>query len=84
MEKFELIPINGRQSFNRKAIVTVKNNVATLKSYDTNVATFNTKTKELKIMGYFSLTTGQHINAFLSHYGLPTMSKKEIIAYAKT
>lgn len=83
MSTFELTPTNGRKSFYGKAIVTVNNDVATLTSYTTEVATYNTKTKELTIKGWFSGTTAIHLNAFLEYYGLPKMSKKEIIAYSK-
>ena len=77
---FYLSPmVSQGKSFNQKAIVEIKENQATLKSYNTLVATVNTKTKEFKILGYHSVTTGRHINAFLSLYGLPTMTKKEIL-----
>lgn len=70
MRQFELTPINGRKSFNRKAIVKEYVNKANgrvkseLWSYDTMVATFDHQNNEMVVLGWFSATTATHINAF--------------------
>ncbi len=79
MRKFELIPVNGRKSFNRKAYVIEENDISELHSYDTPVAQYNNRTKEIKVFGTYSDTTVTHINAFLSFYGFATCTKKELI-----
>ena len=81
MSKFNLVPINEK-SFYNKAVVSVEDNIATLVSYTTKVATYNIATKKLFINGWYSSNTARHINAFLSHYGLSTMSKKELLSNA--
>lgn len=82
MKVFELNPINGRKSFYGKAVVIEKDKVFKLKSYNTIVAEYNEETEEIKINGYYSQTTGQHINSFLSHFGFNTMTKKEIESFS--
>ena len=49
-------------------------------SYGLRVASYNHKTNEISINGYYSLTTGKHINLFLEFYGFEAMTKKEILA----
>lgn len=77
MKTFKLEPVN-QKSFYSKAIVTVDNDISTLKSYSTNVATYNHITNVISIKGYYSQTTAKHINAFLNYYGFDSLSKKEI------
>lgn len=77
MKTFELTPLK-RKSFYRKAIVTETNNVSTLRSYDTDVATYNHDTNIMKVKGYYSATTMRHINAFLDHFGFETQTKKQV------
>tara|TARA_R110000851_G_scaffold44245_2_gene108913 strand:- start:2989 stop:3231 length:243 start_codon:yes stop_codon:yes gene_type:complete len=50
----------------------------TLYSYNTKVAEYDTKTKEMQVFGYHSATTGRHINAFFKLFGLPTQTKAEL------
>ena len=42
MKKFDLVPTNGRKSFGNKAKVIVKDNISTLISYNTEVASQKT------------------------------------------
>ena len=67
---FELVPMNGRKSFNNKAKVIVENGVAKLLSYTTIVAEIDLETKEYKQNGSYSQTTNNHIKAFKQFYGL--------------
>ena len=67
---FELVPMNGRKSFNNKAKVMVENGVAKLLSYTTIVAEIDLDNKEYKQNGSYSPTTNNHINAFKQFYGL--------------
>ena len=81
MKTIELTPIH-RKSFYGKCRVDEKNDILTLKSYETNVATFNRKKNDLKITknpDYLTQTTLRHINAFLVYIGKNTMTKKEIL-----
>lgn len=83
MKTFELTPINGRKSFNGKAGVIEENGVSQLRSYNTIVAEYNHQTNEIKVfdIGSLSATTLTHINAFLSHFGFDTCTKKQLIEY---
>jgi len=72
MENYILNNSNG------KARVTTNGTKRILYSYDTKVAEYDTKTKEIKVFGYHSLTTGRHINEFFKMFGLPSMTKKEL------
>ena len=70
--EFELIPTDGRKSFYHKALVIQKGNIALLKSYETIVASYNTKTKQFtRHWNDESRTTTRHINAFLNAFGIP-------------
>jgi hypothetical protein len=64
---------------NNKAKVSICDNINTLFSYDTKVAEYNERTKEMQVFGYHSATTGRHLNAFFALFGLPKLSKKEMI-----
>lgn len=55
---------------------TENSNNYILKSYNTIVAEYNGEF--MKIFGYYSKTTSNHINAFLHYFGFNLMSKKEI------
>lgn len=81
MKTFELAPINGRKSFNGKAVIIEENGVSQLQSYDTIVAEYNHRTNEMKVFGFYSATTLTHINAFLSHFGFGTCTKQQLIEY---
>ncbi len=52
--------------------------INTLLSYNTEVATYNEDTKKIVVFGWFSATTGRHINAFFELHNLPKMTKKEL------
>ena len=75
---FELVPTNGRKSFGNKAKVIVQDNVSTLISYNTEVASYNHLEGKIYLNGYFSPTTMQHQNAFLEFYGFDKLNKQEI------
>ena len=82
MSSFYLAPTNEK-SFYNKAVVSLAKGIATLKSYDTKVASYNTVTKVMTIKGWYSSTTARHINAFLEYYSLDTMTKKQMIQASK-
>lgn len=63
---------------NIKATLTDNGKKITLTSYLTDVAEYNKETKEFKIFGYHSPTTGRHINEFRTQLNLPTMTKKQM------
>lgn len=75
--KKPLSPIT-QKSFYKKAFTLEDENFVKLQSYDTIVAEYNKKTKEMKIEGYYSATTARHINAFLNLFGFPKLNKKKI------
>ena len=52
-----------------------------LVSYTTRVASYNHLTNEMSVYGYYSQTTGKHLNAFLEFYGFEKKKKKELINY---
>lgn len=52
-----------------------------LVSYDKRVASYNHKTNEMSVYGYFSKITATHINDFLEYYGFDRCNKKEIENY---
>lgn len=76
-QQFNLVPLT-QKSFGGKAVVEVENGVSTLKSYNTNVATYNHKENKMQVNGYYSPTTLRHINAFFDYYGFDTCTKKEL------
>ncbi len=82
MHTYELSPID-RKSFYGKAQVTMDGNdgTHTLVSYSTKVASYNPITEKLVINGWYSMTTARHINAFLHKFGLPTMTKKQMLEH---
>lgn len=67
---------DSRQSFYKKAHVITYKNIQFLLSYNTIVAAI--KGDLAYIWGYYSNTTGRHINEFLYQNGFDKMSKKEI------
>ena len=70
MKVFELKPVNGRKSFYGKAVAIEKDNgTIELKSYNTIVARIVNGKFERLWNGY-SQTTMNHINAFISAYGI--------------
>lgn len=78
MNTYELTPLT-QKSFNKKAIVTILDDgTHELTSYDTVVATYHPEHRERRINGWYSQTTARHINAFLNHHNLPTMTKAEM------
>lgn len=65
MRRYELIPVNGRKSFNHKAIVEVDNNGnETLYSYETPIIKRLASGELVKLWNGWSVTTGNHIAAF--------------------
>lgn len=75
MERYELMPIDGRKSFWEKAIVEMDNaGNKTLYSYGTAIVK-RTQSRELvKLWNGWSATTGRHIKAFCG------MNKAEFMA----
>lgn len=51
-----------------------------LVSYGTRVASYNHSANEMTIFGYYSATTGKHINEFLEYLGFDRMTKKEMFS----
>ena len=47
-------------------------------SYGKRVASYNHKTNEMSVYGWFSATTAKHINGFLEFYGFDKCTKKEL------
>ena len=45
------------------------------------VASYNHKTNEMSVYGWFSETTAKHINDFLEFYGFNKATKKEMLNY---
>jgi len=82
MKIFNLIPVDGRKSFNNKCKVIQNDNMYQLQSYDTLICEFNKDTNNIKFYDFdvdlLSNTTVRHINAFFDFCGLTTKSKKEI------
>ena len=50
-------------------------------SYTKRVASYNHKTNEMSVYGWFSNTTAKHINSFLEYYGFDKCSKKQLENY---
>ena len=77
---YELLAIyDRRNSFYGKANVLIfADGTKQLRSYNTIVAEIKDKTA--KVFGYFSATTGRHINEFLQQNGFPKMKKCEMEA----
>jgi hypothetical protein len=70
MKVFELRPINNRKSFYGKAIAIERDDgIIELRSYNTIVARIVNGTFERLWSGY-SMTTMNHINAFIEAYGI--------------
>lgn len=72
METYELVPltIQNQKSFYRKAIVLVDGDVKTLRSYDTDVATFDGSKATLFENWDSSQATLKHVKAFLARNGV--------------
>ena len=49
--------------------------------YGKRVASYNHKTNEMSVYGWFSNTTAKHINDFLEFYGFDRVTKKEMLDY---
>lgn len=73
-----LTRFDSRNSFYGKATLLHDGDLTKLRSYNTIVATYNHKTNEIKVFGWYSSTTARHINEFLHFYGFDAMSKKEM------
>jgi hypothetical protein len=84
MNTITLTPNDSRKSFYNKAKVLESVDTQDLQSYSTIVASYNKATGELTLNGYYSVTTGRHISAFLVYIGFPNMSKAEIEAKTGT
>ena len=70
MREITLNPIDGRKSFYNKAVAIEKDNGdIELKSYDTIVARIRNGKFERLWSGY-SMTTMNHINAFIDAFGI--------------
>ena len=88
MEQFELKAIyDNRKQFYGKANILKDNNKIILKSYNTNILEYNTKTKNLTFLtnnkNHFTQTTNRHINEFLKQFTNETpKSKQELLKMA--
>ena len=67
---------DSRDSFYGKAKILEYNGIRYLQSYNTVVAKI--ENGEPVINGWYSQTTGRHINEFLQQNGFDKMSKKEM------
>ena len=67
---FELSPADSRKSFYGKAKVVFSNDIYTLYSYDTPVATIDLNGNFRMIWGGYSLTTARHVRAFKVYFGI--------------
>ena len=72
MNKFYLSPVDNKKSFYNKAHVVLNNDIATLYSYNTEIMSYNTKTKEVLKTPYYdySATTKRHQKAFCALYNI--------------
>lgn len=50
-------------------------------SYETRVASYNHKTNEMSVYGWYSNTTKKHINEFLEFYGFDKCTKQQMLNY---
>lgn len=63
--RFELTPKTSRQkSYYRKAFVIIENGVRALQSYETRVASFDPFEEVFTFNGWYSMTTGRHLEDF--------------------
>lgn len=61
-----------------KAKNHVNGDINYLYSYNTKVAEYNKRTNKMQVLGWYSVTTGKHINEFLQLFGYPKQTKKEL------
>ena len=71
-----LTPTDGRKSFYGKCEMIEDGDTVKLQSYNTIVAEYNTKTKKMKVNGWYSMTTARHINSFLYYWGFVITNKQ--------
>lgn len=84
---FDLIPTNGRKSFNGKAKVHQYTNDANkckseLLSYNTKIVVYSHEDNKIIWLAkpnHITKTSMIHINCFLEFYGFDKMTKKEIL-----
>lgn len=74
---------NFEEHYNKALMYQDNNNSShyILVSYNTIVAEL--KNNKYIVYGYYSPTTARHINTFLEHFGIKTLSKKEIETIAE-
>lgn len=72
------VRFDARNSFYKKAHTIEYNGALYLQSYNTIVAKI--ENEKAIITGWYSQTTGRHINEFLKQNGFNSMSKKEMEA----
>ena len=71
MERYELIPTDGRKSFYGKAIVIEKDNgEKVLQSYNTEVCKITNGGEFVRLWSGYSATTMRHVNSFLDLFNL--------------
>lgn len=70
---------DGAKSFYKKATIVNTGSIEVLRSYSTDVASYNPNTEEMTVFGWHSATTARHINEFLQQKGFKKMSKKEMM-----
>ena len=77
------IYINKRANNHVNEYETNGQKISDLVSYSTRVASYNHTTNEMRVWGWYSKTTAQHINDFLKFYGFDTCTKNELENYNK-
>ena len=76
--KFEFKPVDGRKSFYGKAkVVHYSDGLTILHSYETPVCAINENDCFVRLWDGWIATTARHVNAFLTAYSFPTLSKSE-------
>lgn len=72
IKRIELQPADGRKSFYGKCYVEIISNAATLYSYNTKIATYDTMTGDLEKFPAWnhSMTTRRHQKAFFEYFNI--------------
>lgn len=81
MENEKNLKATSQASYYGKAKIITDGDIVKLKSYNTIVASYNTKTQEFtRLWNGFSSTTQSHINDFRKLFNLEKLSKNEWLA----
>ena len=75
---YELLPVDGRKSFNNRCKVIETGNRMYLMSYSTLVCYWDINTSSfVRLWWGYSATTMRHINAFMRHIGFHKLGGKK-------